>query len=66
MPALTSETEVVKINENNCCEFLLLKKKEKEKTLTRAKNLNYVSLLGVHFLVPTRKLIPHKYRLLTQ
>lgn len=65
MPAPTSGTEVVKINENNCWEFLLLKKK-KEKTLTRAKNLNYVSLLGVHFLVPTRKLIPHKYRLLAQ
>lgn len=30
MPAPTSETEVVKINENNCCEFLLLKKKKRK------------------------------------
>ena len=41
-------------------------KKNKKKTLARAKNLNYVSLLGVHFLVLTRELIPHKYRLHTQ
>ena len=64
MPGPTTETEVVKINENNCCEFSLLGKKKK--ILARAKNLNYVSLLGVHFLVPTRELIPHKYRLHTQ
>lgn len=47
MLAPTGETAVVKINENNCCKFLLLGKK---KQLTRAKkNLNYVSLLGASF-----------------
>lgn len=47
MLAPTGETAVVKINENNCCKFLLWGKK---KQLTRAKkNLNYVSLLGDSF-----------------
>lgn len=47
MLAPTGETAVVKINENNCCKFLLLG--GKKTTHEGQKNLNYVSLLGASF-----------------